>query len=216
MIYLTGHSGPAVRRIAPWARGLGLMVQPGSYGPAQIALFPYYAADNGCFNPATYVGVERWLEWVGRLPREGCLFVVVPDVARRPDGSLGGDPVATWDRFCELAPKVAAMGFRAALAAQNGIEDMANLAEQLAAADAVFVAGDTAWKETTGLEVAATARRLGKWTHMGRVNTATRYRLACAGLVDSADGNFLAFGPDVNVPRLSSWLTHGAQLALEL
>jgi hypothetical protein len=211
-MYLTGSSGPAVRRVAR-RRGIGLIVQPGT-GIAQIEHYPYWAADNGCFNPDTYIGDDRWLEWVDRLPRAGCLFVVIPDVARRPDGSLGGDPVATWHRFQQLAPKVKALGFPVALAAQDGIEDMANLDDQLAATDCLFIGGSTPWKVNTGIAVAAMARAAGCWTHMGRVNTAERYRLACANLIDSADGTFLGFGPDANLPRLTRWLDAGAQLPL--
>ena len=91
---------------------------------------------------------------------------------------------------------------------------MPNLNEQLAACDCLFIGGSTDWKITVGLDVADAARSGGAWTHMGRVNTAERYRLACARLIDSADGTFLGFGPDANLPRLTRWLDAGAQLAL--
>lgn len=212
MKYLTGASGPAVRRIAR-RRGIGLIVQPGT-GVAQIAHYPYWAADNGCFNPDTYIGDARWLEWVARLPRAGCLFVVVPDVARQPDGTLGGDPVATWARFSALAERVRALGFPVALAGQDGLEHMPNLAEQIAAADVLFLGGSTEWKTGAALDLVPVAHAAGRRVHMGRVNTAERYRLACAALVDSADGTFLAHGPDVNLVRLGRWLDAGAQLHL--
>ena len=41
---------------------------------------------------------------------------------------------------------------------------------------------------------------------MGRVNSLRRLRLAAADGYDSVDGTFLAFGPDVNLPRLRAWL----------
>jgi hypothetical protein len=192
------------------------MVQPLSHALRQIPFFPYYAADNGCFNPDSYIGDDAWLGWIRQMPHpERCLFVVVPDVARRPDGRLGGDPVATWRLFQQLAPKVQALGHRAALVAQNGMEHMDNLAQQFAAADCLFIGGDTPWKESAvAAHLVTEARALGLHTHYGRVNTAARYRLACANLADSADGTFLAFGPDRNLPQLERWLMRGAQLTL--
>jgi hypothetical protein len=112
---------------------------------------------------------------------------------------------------------VEALGFRAALVAQDGIEAMGNLGEQLDAADCLFLGGSTGWKiSRAAFEVAEAARAAGCWSHMGRVNSARRYRLACANLIDSADGTFLGFGPDANLPRLHRWLDAGAQLCLPL
>src|SRR5690606_4057045 len=110
MKYLTGVTNdrdePALIR-----HGVGLLIQPGNSYHLRVGRYPYWAADNGCFNPDTYIGDDAWLDWLDRLPRERCLFVVMPDVARRPDGSLGGDPVATWEKFKELAPVARDMGF---------------------------------------------------------------------------------------------------------
>lgn len=215
-MYLTGASNPASRAVAQ-RLAIGLMVQPGSGYERQIGLYRWWAADNGCFNPKTYPGHDGWLKWLDGLPRDGCLFAVVPDVARRPDGTLGGDPAATWDQFQRYAPKVAALGFPTALAAQDGIEDMDNLDEQLAAADCLFIGGSTEWKTSeAALAVAKRADEFGCWTHMGRVNSYRRYAIASAAGLDSADGTFLAFGPDVNIKRLERWLLRGAQLGLPL
>ena len=52
----------------------------------------------------------------------------------------------------------------------------------------------------------AEAKRRGLATHMGRVNSGRRFRLARDVGYDSADGTFLAFGPDANLPRLLSWI----------
>jgi hypothetical protein len=214
MLYLTGASGPKSRDLAK-RRPLGLMVQPLSGYERQIRHYRWWAADNGQFTPATAPDDAAWLAWLDRLPREHCLFVAVPDVCRRPDGELGGDPVATWERFQILAPKARAAGFRVALVAQDGIETM-DLRPQLAAADAIFLGGSTEWKIGLGLEVADVASMAGCWTHMGRVNTAERYELACRHLVDSADGTFLKYGPDINIRRLERWVLRGAQLRLKL
>ena len=50
------------------------------------------------------------------------------------------------------------------------------------------------------------AQLLGKWTHMGRVNSWKRLQLAANWNLDSVDGTFLAFGPDANAGRFLSWL----------
>jgi hypothetical protein len=193
VIYLSGVTSD---RYEPdlIARGVGLMIQPGNSYHLRVDRYPYWAADNGCFQPATYIGDDAWLDWLDRLPRERCLFAVVPDVARRPDGSLGGDPVATWAKFEELAPIVQAMGFPAALAAQDGIEDMPNLREQLDACDVLFLAGSTEWKLGPQAEwIAHLARAMGKWVHMGRVNSLKRMKRAREMGCNSADGTFIKY-----------------------
>ena len=53
----------------------------------------------------------------------------------------------------------------------------------------------------------AEAKRRGKHVHMGRVNSLTRLRYADHIGCDSADGTYLVFGPDVNLPKLLDWLT---------
>ena len=42
---------------------------------------------------------------------------------------------------------------------------------------------------------------------MGRVNSLRRYRYAQAIGCTSVDGTFLAYGPDVNLPELLSWVS---------
>lgn len=42
--------------------------------------------------------------------------------------------------------------------------------------------------------------------HMGRVNTRNRMLAAKAMGCDSADGTYLAYGPDQNLPSLLAWL----------
>lgn len=56
------------------------------------------------------------------------------------------------------------------------------------------------------------ARRRGKRTHMGRVNTLGRLKIACQRDLsgqpryDTADGTFLVYGPDQNLPRLLRYI----------
>lgn len=211
--YLSGCSNKHLRARAREA-GIGLMIQPGNGYVRHIPDYSMWAADNGCFNPNTYVGHEKWLAWIDSLPRANCLFVVVPDVSRQPDGSLGGDPKATWEQFQVYGPQVQAMGFPAALVAQNGIENMPNLAEQLQACDWLFIGGNTEWKEGPGIEVARLALAAGKRAHMGRVNSYRRYVLASKAGLDSVDGTFIGFAPRHNTLRVERWINRGAQLEL--
>ncbi len=72
--------------------------------------------------------------------------------------------------------------------------------------DVLFIGGTTEWK--LGAEARAmvsAARRQRKWVHMGRVNSLRRFVYADSIGCHSADGTFLAFGPDVNLPRVRKW-----------
>jgi hypothetical protein len=73
--------------------------------------------------------------------------------------------------------------------------------------DVLFLGGSTAWKlGPAARRLTAEAKARGKRVHMGRVNSLRRLRYADATGCDSADGTFLAFGPDVNLPALLGWL----------
>ncbi|WDZ87206.1 hypothetical protein [Micromonospora cathayae] len=63
------------------------------------------------------------------------------------------------------------------------------------------------WKVSDmAAQVTAEAKRRGKWVHMGRVNSAARLARATQMGVDSTDGTYLAYGPDINLIRLLGWL----------
>lgn len=47
---------------------------------------------------------------------------------------------------------------------------------------------------------------MGKWVHVGRVNSWTRLRLVTSWDVDSVDGAYLAFAPDANGSRPATGL----------
>lgn len=178
---------------------LGCMVTPDQGN----RLGPWcWAMDNGCFSDKWEVG--KWLGTVARhryQPR--CMFAVVPDVV--------GDAVATTELWTEWANVVGALGYRCAYVTQNGCTDeFVPWAEM----DALFTGGDDAWKlgEPARL-LMEKAKRLGKWTHMGRVNTLERLTIAARHGYDSADGTYLAFGPDTNLPKLLAALRTARRLA---
>jgi hypothetical protein len=158
-----------------------------------------YACDNGKFGRG-WPGVETWRTWlaatVARYGTDRCMWAAAPDVPFDAAGTLQ-----------ESLPHLAfirGLGVPAAFCAQNGSEIPGMVPWE--AIDVLFLAGDTDWKlSAAAAELAGQARALGKSVHMGRVNSETRLRHAMAIGCDSADGTFLAFGPDVNLDRLTGW-----------
>lgn len=140
-----------------------------------------FCMDNGAFgkfDPALFLRlVER-----ERPRRDLCRFVAVPDVVGEARRTCEVFPF--WRRKPELA------GWPLAFVCQNGQEHLPIPWAHLAA---VFIGGDTEWKE--GKHAAAiikAARVLGKWVHVGRVNTPGRYEHFEKLGADSIDGTGIA------------------------
>jgi hypothetical protein len=176
--------------------------------PAQGNVIPpnaAWCADNGCFGDG-YPGDEAFLTWLAERAEHAahCAFVVAPDVVC--------DAQATLDRSAPMLPRIQAAGYPVALVAQNGLEC---LTVPWSTFDALFIGGDTPWKLGPAAHaLAGEAKARGKWVHMGRVNSLRRLRYADAIGCDSADGTFLAFGPDVNLPEVLGWLRAVAEPTL--
>ena len=155
-----------------------------------------WAADNGCFTQPEKYTNEGYLKWLAKLDPENCLFATAPDVV--------GDAAATRERAYPILPKIRELGFKAAYVVQDGETPDAVLWDEL---DAIFIGGSTEWKlSQTAADLAAEAKRRGKWVHMGRVNSLKRIRFADAIGCDSVDGTYLAFAPEKNTERLKGWL----------
>lgn len=155
-----------------------------------------WCADNGAFSDA--FDPERWFRFLqANADRAStCLFVALPDVV--------GDWRATLARAAPWFGPVRRLGYRVAIVLQDGATPRSVPWRRV---DAVFIGGSTDWK--LGPEVraiVAEAKRRGRWVHMGRVNSERRLRYAKLIGCDSADGTYLSFGPDVNLPRLRGWL----------
>lgn len=184
----TSPRDPDVAALAD-RRRIGVIAQPGSNPPRPGWI---WAADNGCFG-ATF-DPRAWRAWLDRQPRAGCLFAVVPDVV--------ADHAATRVRFDEYADLVPAR-FALAYAAQDGATVEALPWDRF---DALFVGGSTNWKLSEAAhDLARAARARSKWVHVGRVNSAPRYR-AWSSDADSCDGSILAFGPQTNLRRVTGWI----------
>jgi hypothetical protein len=198
VLYVGNPSSPRVRE-AMSAGLLGCMDTP-----AQRQAVPpgaWWAADSGVFG-AGYPGDEAWLAWLTARPwpRERCLFVTAPDVV--------GDAAATLERSVPWLPRIRALGYPAALVAQDGLE---SLPVPWDVCDVLFVGGSTTWKlSSAARDLVAQARELGKRTHMGRVNSAKRWAVADAWGCDSCDGTYLTFGPDRLLPHVLGWSAQAA------
>lgn len=171
MIYLSGK----VRADLP------AMLQPGM-GNLPPAGQPW-AADNGRYaSPETYTDAA-YLEWLERRAgeRDRCLFATAPDV--------WGDARATLDLSLPMLAPIRAAGYRVALVAQDGLEELQVPWDRI---DALFVGGSDPWRRSEGLvRLVAEAKRRGLWVHMGRVNSLRRMRWAASLGCDSADGTVL-------------------------
>lgn len=170
---------------------IGLMCQPGSNRPRPGWL---WAADNGCF--AAKWDEHAWLRWLDvDHPRAGCLFAVVPDVVADHEGTV--------ERFHQHRASVTERRYPVAFVAQDGATpDNIPWADL----DCLFIGGTTEWKMSpAAFSAADAARERGRWVHVGRVNSRSRYR-AWADHADSADGTFLAFGPSKNAPKVAGWV----------
>lgn len=156
-----------------------------------------WCADNGCFSARFQE--EHWWSFLERNAHDAarCSFATAPDVV--------GDAAATLKRSGQWMQSIRDLGYPVAFVGQDGLE---NLTVPWDDFDAFFIGGTTEWKlSEAAADLSAEAREHGKWVHMGRVNSKKRMTYAESIGCDSADGTFLTFGPNVNLPRLARWFT---------
>lgn len=193
MIYYANPSTDAIRDLMA-DRRIGCIVTPlqqNLYFPEEWETM----ADNGCFSDRwTH---DRWQRWLLDQPRS-VRFAVAPDVYD-PDGRPCHDE--TLDRWRRYGPMIERAGFAPAFVCQVGAT-----ADNVPDAPVLFLGGTTEWKLGPDAWAIVDRHRHDRWIHMGRVNSARRFRTARAMGCHSADGTFLTFGPDANLPRLLSWL----------
>lgn len=183
---------------------LGCITTPAQSNPVPRDVL--WCADNGCFGKG-YPGDAEFLAWLKDRPsdRALCKFATAPDVV--------GDAHATLVRSQPFLPRIRALGYQAALVAQDGLTFETAPWHTF---DVLFIGGTTEWKLGTEARwLVRSAKKRGKWVHMGRVNSRRRLRYAHAIGCDSVDGTFLTFGPAVNLRRLTPWI-HEIRQQLEL
>lgn len=138
-----------------------------------------YAIDNGAFSGF------RQSEFCALLKRQSehkdrCLFVTCPDIV--------GSARRTLELFLRRSRWIDS--WPVALVAQNGLEDMDVPWDDL---QCLFIGGRDPWKESQACaDLVRTAKTLGKHGHIGRVNTAKRYRHFADLGADTCDGSGVA------------------------
>lgn len=200
MLFFATASGPKVCD-AMRAGLLGQIVTPA----AGNAVLPGvgWCADNAVF-AGKYPGDDEYLTWLAERPyRASCRFAVAPDVV--------GDAEATHARSTPMLGRIREL-VPVAYVGQNGATPESLPWPRF---DVLFIGGDTPWKlGPEARAIVVEAKRRGKWVHMGRVNSAKRLRYAQFIGCDSADGTYLAHGPDENLPKLLRWLRISREPAL--
>jgi hypothetical protein len=132
-----------------------------------------WALDNGCFS---VFHQARWERMLDQADESRPLFVTLPDIVC--DAQRTAELFDAFHRRTQELPR--------ALVLQNGIARVRIPWSELAA---VFIGGDDPFKiSPEAMAAARTAKMLGKWVHVGRVNTAARVR-NWIGLADSIDGS---------------------------
>jgi hypothetical protein len=193
MRYFANPSTPKVRD-AMTAGLLGAIMTPkqGNRLPDSVE----WCADNGCYGK-DYPGDEGWLTWLEGFAyaADRCAFAVAPDVV--------ADAAATLEWSLPFLPQIRDLGYSAAFVAQDGQE---HLPVPWGSFDVLFIGGSTEWKlGPAARELVAEAKRRGKPVHMGRVNSRRRYLYADLIGCDSADGTYIAHGPDKNLSTALGW-----------
>lgn len=155
-----------------------------------------WICDNGAFTGKFQE--DTFFAFLARLAeyQSQCVFVVAPDVV--------GDANKTLEQFQYYAPLIRALGYPVAFVAQDGQENL----EFPDNFDCLFIGGSTEWKMSTKAESCIKrAQALGKWVHIGRVNTRKRIRHFALLNIDSVDGTAIVFKPDERIRQIKRW-TH--------
>ena len=139
----------------------------------------HFGVDNGCFKKFDEAAFLALL--AREKPRRDlCRFVCCPDVV--------ASAIRTLEIFERYRSKLA--GWPVAIVAQDGQE---GLPIPWDAIDAIFIGGSTKWKDgDLAAHIVRTGKILGKWVHVGRINSPGRFEKFEALGADSMDGSGLA------------------------
>ncbi len=194
MRYYATASGVRVREAMRTGQ-LGQIITPASGN--RVIPGADWCADNAAFTGA-YPGDEKYLAWLSARAAHAdrCAFATAPDVV--------ADAAATLARSLPMLGRIRAVGYPAALVAQDGLEHHRIPWDSF---DVLFLGGSTGWKlGPAAADLAREARAHGLDVHCGRVNSLRRLRYAAAIGCHSVDGTHLVYGPDRGLPELLRWL----------
>jgi hypothetical protein len=206
MLLLVPGCTPTLHRLSktPAGRGrLGHLVQPRAWNEPEelLATGLPFALDNDGFKGFDW---PRFRAMLDTWERHGPLFITMPDMVGNAHATL--TMTHGYGRMVDDAEGLTPF----ALVLQDGMEDL-DCDFWFAQHSALFIGGSTRWKLSRACyDLVQHGRQLGKWVHMGRVNSFRRLRTAFEWGCDSVDGTGFTKAPDVLVPRFLRWL-----LALE-
>lgn len=151
-----------------------------------------WAIDNGAWSG---FDADAFIRLLGEAQGQtGCRFVAAPDVV--------ADAAKTVAMFRVWSQVIRALGFPVALVAQDGLTPRLTPWNDL---DALFIGGSTDWKMSREVDqLLGLASALGKWRHVGRVNSRRRMR-HFYGRTDSIDGSGFSQWPK-RIRLANRWL----------
>ena len=139
-----------------------------------------FAIDNGAFTRFDEKSFKSLLER-NKDKMSDCLFIVCPDVVGSARRTL---------ELWKFRRKWIAYNLPIAFVAQDGQEDMTIPWDDI---DCLFLGGGDPWKDSDqAVAIVKTAKTLGKWVHIGRVNTAERFKKFAKLGADTCDGSGIA------------------------
>lgn len=191
MLYMTPQSSPTQSFQSLSSERWGQIMTPKRWSN-HIQDGRLWCMDNGIFT-GKFEEVSFWskLDRVQQY-KKTCLFVVAPDVV--------SNAIATMSAWRYWGMQIKEHGWPVAFAAQDGQE----LFDFPPDFDALFIGGSTEWKMSNhALDCIKRAKALGKWVHVGRVNSQKRIRHFQLAGVDSVDGTSVCFAPDKNYQVLN-------------
>jgi hypothetical protein len=196
---------------------LGALLTPQSGNPVLGTVREHgtwWAADNAAFSHPDDSAFERLVSDILDFTYPGYSlapqWVAVPDVVgnHAQTRALFSSWVAHWEYEFGRVP------VPLAFVLQDGCTISDVPWDQI---DAVFVGGSTEWKlGPEAIELCEQAKGIGKWVHVGRVNTLSRLRFAMRHMsADSVDGSGFSKFPDATLPRfLAELIAETAQPSL--
>lgn len=192
MIYLSSGS----QSFLSASHRVGSMIGPRQGGFRSIKEGRYWAGDNDAFHGKfTDDGFKKHLDRL-KPYAEKCLFVTAPDVV--------GDFIETRKLYEKYKGFIKSYGYPVAWVAQDGATE-ADIPEDC---DAVFIGGSTEYKlSEQAKKICHAAKQMGKWVHIGRVNSKKRSLIAASMLADSVDGTYMRFvGVEKSLPKFDEWM----------